>query len=529
MSDVQLDNVRDDGTPSLGFVNNNKYALEMKVPDPNDETKTVTQRIHLLIDWGDLENIPNILYYELLEHNSFPSIGRIDTLYIATDENMIYRFDVGSGQYISIGGGGGGGGSGSVVEVDDDDVVVLELENRGSIQKIIASHAKVGANVEVGANEEKEINSRDGELLIPKIKVDEYGHVTEATDVNIDIKIPDTTEMVKGEGSAHRIAKFADDSRRKIVDSGVVIKNETYVDNEESITAPAIYYEQVDKGQLGTAENQWGRAYIKEIFENGESLKSKYAGKSMFELHKHKYTPKGSVTSTFTGIEFKITPLFTGKKATISYEYTPQGTVSQPTFTGNEGSGSTEYTPKGTVSQPTFTGGELASTGKFTPAGTVSAPEITVTANTTTVNSITDVGELPSITIQYSGDETQILKFIWNAGTLPSKGDDTTVATGIKSATSKEPTFTGTEGNVSVKGTPTGTVSQPGFTGTKETITIKITPTGTISQPTFTGTKATLAQDYTPEGTINEISHIPAGTISSTFTGQEDETTTLIE
>lgn len=524
MSNVQLDNVLDDGSPSLGYINSNRYALEVKVPDTEDPTKTVTKRIHLLIDWGDLENIPNILYYELLPRDSFPLIGKTNTLYIATDKDMIYRFDVGSGQYLNI-----GGGSGSVVEVDDDDVVVLELENKGSIQKITASHAKVGANIEVGANEEKEINPRDGSISVPKIKVDEYGHVTEATDVNIDIKIPDTTEMVKGEGSAHRIAKFADDDRRKIVDSGVVVKNETYIDNETSITAPAIYYEQVDKGQLGKAENQWGRAYIKEIFENGESLKSKYAGKSMFDLHKHKYTPKGGVTSTFTGTEFKITPLFTGKKATISYEYTPEGTVSQPTFTGNEGSGSTEYTPKGTVSQPTFTGSELISTGKFIPAGTVSAPEITVTTNTTTVNSITDVGTLPELTVTYTDDVTQTLKISWSAGKLPTKGSNTTVATGIKSATSKEPTFTGTEGNISVKGTPTGTVSQPTFKGTKETITIKITPTGTISQPTFKGTKAILAQDYTPEGTINEISHTPAGTISSTFTGQEDETTTLIE
>lgn len=569
MSDTQLDNVLDDGSPSLGYMNNNRYALEVKLKDPNDETKTVTQRIHLLIDWGDLENIPNILYYELLEHNSFPSIGRTDTLYIATDENMIYRFDVGSGQYIGI--GGGGGGSGSVVQVDDDDVVILELENKGSIQKITALHAKVGANVEVGSNEEKEI-TREGSFLIPKIKVDEYGHVTEATDVNVDIKIPDTTEMIKGEGSAHRIAKFADDSRRKIVDSGVVIKNETYVDNEESITAPAIYYEQIDKGLLGKAENQWGRAYVKEIFENGESLESKYAGKSMFELHKHKYTPKGSVTSTFTGTEFKITPLFIGKTATISYEYTPQGTVSQPIFTGSEGSGSVEYTPKGTVDQPTFTGSELTSTGKFvpvgtvsqptfkgdsltstgkfTPTGTISAPTITVIANTTTVNSITDVGTLPELKTTYT-ENTQTLKFSWSAGTLPTKGSNTTVATGIKSATSSQPiftgaegnvsvqgtptgsvsqpVFTGTEGNISVKGTPAGTVSQPDFTGTKETIIIKVTPTGTISQPTFTGTKITLAQDYTPEGTINEISHTPAGTITSTFTGQEDETTTLIE
>ena len=482
MSDVQLDNVLDDGSPSLGYINNNRYALEVKVPDTENPTKTVTKRIHLLIDWEDLENIPNILYYEMSPRDVFPNTGKTNTLYIATDEDMIYRFDVGSGQYISIGGGGSGGGSGSVVEVDDDDVVILELENKGSIQKITASHAKVGANIEVGANEEKEI-TREGSFSVPKIKVDEYGHVTEATDVNIDIKIPDTTEMVKGEGSAHRIAKFADDDRRKIVDSSVVIKNETYAEGEANITAPAIYYEQTDKGLLGKAENQWGRAYVKEIFENGESLKNKYAGKSIFNLHKHKYTPKGNVASTFTGTEFKITPLFTGKNATISYEYTPEGTVSQPTFEGDE----------------------LTSTGKFTPAGTVSAPKITVTTNTTTVKSVKEVGTLPSLTTTYT-QSTQTLKFSWSAGTLPEK-EDITVATGINSATAESPTFTGAEGNVSVKGTPTGT----------------------ISQPTFGGAKATLSVDYTPEGTINEISHTPSGNVTSTFTGEEDETTILVE
>ena len=525
MSDVQLDNVLDDGSPSLGYINNYRYALEVKVPDIEDPTKTVTKRIHLLIDWGDLENIPNILYYELSPRDKFPKSGKINTIYISSDEDMIYRFDVGSGQYIPIG-GGGGGDSGSYVEVDDDDVVVLELENNGSIQKITASHAKVGANTEVGANEELSI-TRTGEFYIPNIKVDEYGHVTDAEDIKVDITIPDTTEMVTGEGSAHRIAKFADDNRRKVVDSGVVIKNETYTENETNITAPAIFYEQVDKGLLGKAENQWGRAYIKEIFENGESLKDKYARKSIFELHKHKYTPKGSVSSSFTGTEFKTTPSFTGKKATISYDYTPAGTISTPSFTGAEGSGSMEYTPKGTVSQPTFTGSEFTSTGKFTPEGTINAPEVNVTVKTTTVKSLKKEGTLPSLTTSYT-ENTQTLKFSWSAGALPEK-EDITVATEIDSATAKAPTFTGKEGTVSVKGTATGTVSKPTFSGTKETITIKITPSGTISTPTFTGTKATLSKEYTPEGTISQISHTPSGSVTSTFTGEEDETTTLVE
>lgn len=160
-----------------------------------------------------------------------------------------------------------------------------------------------------------------------------------------------------------------------------------------------------------------------------------------------------------------------------------------------------------------------------TPAGTVSTPTITVTPNTTTVNSITAVGTLPSLTYSevkpskitgWSAGSLPSLTFsagtlpsasltkgsgkiegavstgpnrvvtlshthtasslsfdagtlpsaslskgtlssltyeevaadnitAWSAGSLPTKGSDTTVVTGIKSATSSQPTFSGTE------------------------------------------------------------------------------------
>lgn len=129
------------------------------------------------------------------------------------------------------------------------------------------------------------------------------------------------------------------------------------------------------------------------------------------------------------------------------------------------------YTPSGTVSQPTFTGGSTTSTGNFTPEGSVSAPTISVdtAGTTTTVNSITDVGTLPTLTTTVV-NETLTISF--NQGTLPTKGSDTTVKTGDASYTASQPTFTGTQGSVSVSGTPEGTVSQPTFSGTAATITV---------------------------------------------------------
>lgn len=232
-------------------------------------------------------------------------------------------------------------------------------------------------------------------------------------------------------------------------------------------------------------------------------------------------------------------------KDSASGSYKPEGTVSKPTFTGSESTvtvtattnTSGNYQPAGTVSKPTFTGASMTSTGTFTPAGdvtvttksttnktatvapassgeatytpggTVGTPTITVTPNTATVNSITAVGTLPKFGATVT-DEVLTLSF--SQGTLPTKGSNQTVVTGIKSATSSQPswtgtgvrlvtgnipvpsaytaTFDGTAGSVSVSGTTTGSVSQPTFTGTKVQLAGTTTASGTVSQPTFSGT-----------------------------------------
>lgn len=236
-------------------------------------------------------------------------------------------------------------------------------------------------------------------------------------------------------------------------------------------------------------------------------------------------------------------------KDNASGSYKPEGTVSQPTFTGSSSTvtitstsdTSGNYTPAGTVSQPTFTGKSMTSTGKFTPSGgvtvstktttnktatvspaasgtatytpdgTVGTPTITVTPNTAKIHGMATQGTLPAFSATV---EDEVLTLGWNAGTLPTQSTEQTFVTGIKSATSSQPSWTGTgvrlvtgniavpseytasfsgsEGDVSVSGTTTGTVSQPTFTGTKVKLSGTTTASGSVSQPTFTGTSKTV-------------------------------------
>ena len=167
-------------------------------------------------------------------------------------------------------------------------------------------------------------------------------------------------------------------------------------------------------------------------------------------------------------------------KDTASTTYTPTGANSVPTFTGSPVNVSVSGTATGTNSVPTFTGTEGNVSVSGTATGTVSQPTTTISPTTTTVNSITDVG---SFTYD-SADESITL-------VLPTKGADTTVMTGA-TATTSQPTFTGTAFNSTGKFTPNGTVSAPVFTGTAFTSTGSVTAEGTVSAPVFTGDEATV-------------------------------------
>ena len=79
-----------------------------------------------------------------------------------------------------------------------------------------------------------------------------------------------------------------------------------------------------------------------------------------------------------------------------------------------------------------------SASGSFTPEGSVAVTK--GDDSTTTVNSITAVGTLPYFTA--SGETV-----VFNAGTLPTKGTDTTVVTASGTVTA---TFSGTAGSVTV-------------------------------------------------------------------------------
>ena len=262
------------------------------------------------------------------------------------------------------------------------------------------------------------------------------------------------------------------------------------------------------------------------------------------------YTPAGSVSKpTFTGTEGNLSVKGTPKGnvsiaiGTGTANYTPAGSVSQPSFSGTEGNISVSGTPTGNVSISVGTG-----TANYTPAGSVSQPTTTVELNTTTVNSITDVGSLPSCTLPTYTVNNEVLSISsgsFDAGTLPTKGSDTEVATSVNSVVTSKPTFTGTGAELKAtftgtsltstgKFTPNGSVSKPTFTGTgtqlkatftgtETTSTGKFTPNGSVSKPTFTGTGTQLKATFTGTETTSTGKFTPNGSVSKpTFTGTQD-------
>lgn len=350
------------------------------------------------------------------------------------------------------------------------------------------------------------------------------------------------------EGGMHYIGSIADGAANQISDGStknpVTIKGSGSTTKSVTAEAGDIVTQGADEFIFdGTAWHEFG-----DLSELGTMAFVNTASTS--------YTPAGTVSKpTFTGSSSSVTITAT---ASESGNYTPAGTVSKPTFTGSSStvtitaadSSSGNYTPKGTVSQPTFTGTSFTSTGSvnmptsastslsttattltvskassgeatYTPQGSCTGTAVTM--NTTSVNSITAVGSLPSWSATYDST-TENLTFAWSAGTLPTKGSATTVATSVKSVT--QPTFTGTGArlvassfdlptsastslsttatSISVSGTATGTVSQPTFSGTKTQLSGSTTAAGSVSQPTFTGTKTQLSGTTTAAGSVSQ-------------------------
>ena len=200
--------------------------------------------------------------------------------------------------------------------------------------------------------------------------------------------------------------------------------------------------------------------------------------------------------------------------------FTPSGTIGSLYFRGTPGysqvtvaapgagTGNPNYTPSGTVSKPTFTGSTSNFTGVFTPEGSVAAPTISVktAGSTATVKNPTSVTVAKTVTVAAPGatapsnnltyydvtDETLRLYQIGYTTGASITTSNVTVKTGDASYEATAPAFTGTEGNVSVSGTPNGAVSQPTFSGSGAVFQILHTPQGTIDPPEFTGTEGTV-------------------------------------
>lgn len=333
--------------------------------------------------------------------------------------------------------------------------------------------------------------------------------------------------------------------------------------------------------------------------------------------HTTTYTPAGTVsTPDFLGTQAWHSHEFSGS-ASHNHTFIGTSATHDHSFLGAQVSHDHTFTGTGTMIKGTFTGTEQTASVDYTPAGSVSTPTITVTPNTTTVNSITAVGTLPALTYSekkaskitaWSAGTSPSLTFAqgslpsanlsggsasltgavstgpnrtvtlthshsnptlsfsagalptatfnagtvpsltyetaaaseitnWSAGSLPTKGGNTTVVTGIKNATSTQPAFTGTTATISHKHTPSGSVTITTAAPTSGE-TANYTPVGTVEYTMLTYVGTIQSTSLTPIGTVGstevsingtteEAKIVPAGLISKpTFTGTEAIITT---
>lgn len=266
---------------------------------------------------------------------------------------------------------------------------------------------------------------------------------------------------------------------------------------------------------------------------NGNVITSTYAKKS----HKHSVTAAGTNSSTsITPAGTVSQPTFTGTAASHNHTFTGTAAEHTHTFTGTEKTASVKYTPAGTVSS-SFTG----TAHNHTFSGTPAKSGIPDTTNVTTIYSITGVGTLPSaslssgtlpscsytapsltasvsnqcLTISLSGGSHSFSAgafptLTFSAGTLPTREavsipntnhTHSVTATGtIGNATaggSVSSTFAGTEATISHTFTPAGSISKTSLTPAGTISSKELTPAGTVSKPTFTGTAASHTHTFT--------------------------------
>lgn len=192
-------------------------------------------------------------------------------------------------------------------------------------------------------------------------------------------------------------------------------------------------------------------------------------------------------------------------------------------------SGTCAVTATGTVAT-TYNGTSSGANGNFTPAGSVSTPTITVTPSTTSKYVATSSTGGGSVTAGSAASFTatvanETLTLGWTANTptavtLPSFSSQT-IATGISSATSTQPTFTGTKiyahhtfTGSSASGTISGTAAAQSWTGVGVVLSTE-EEVGTAAS--FTGSSMTSTGSYTPA----------TPTVSTTVATTENKTVTV--
>jgi len=240
---------------------------------------------------------------------------------------------------------------------------------------------------------------------------------------------------------------------------------------------------------------------------------------------------------------------FSNGSASVSATYTPAGSVSVSLSQTTTSASLTksDYTPAGSVSVSLTQTSTAAGLTKedYTPAGTVSTPTITVTTSNSNVEVKKTDGEVTAGTAAsfssgtFSGGSCSKAADTFVAPTLTttvtdevltigfSQGSFTEGALSFTPASHGADTFTtNTPTSVTLptfetKSVATGIASasstQPTFTGTKKTnalVTAVSYDKASVDSASFTGTKAT-------EALVTAVSYDKAGVSSSTFTGTE--------
>ena len=223
-------------------------------------------------------------------------------------------------------------------------------------------------------------------------------------------------------------------------------------------------------------------------------------------------------------------------------QYTPEGSVEvklNSTSTAIASTGS--FTPAGSVSGNVTAAGTVAiardDVNGIAVSGSISAPTITITPSTTEVQHIDSLGTLPSYTAaQYTApsvaeakakfasegivasvngeelvltaagkadaltatgfDAGSYVAAEFNAGALPTLGAVQTVVTGIASATSSAPVFTGDKFGATFSGSEVAIAAS--FSGQEGTVNVSgnYEKVG-VESASFTGTEATISHEVT--------------------------------